>query len=173
MTDNEIVPRDWGVAWFGDTVKAGVCQRCQLARPVYKGYNGGQPMGVEMCGNCRGLAVKETRLHSERNRNSYVSVDDEIRRERSLQYKMELLALIDKFPVGSTVCYLDKDSGYFVYGLVHEHTGFSSRANLMVDGKIVRVRYLDLYSVVPSDTNSRSLRFRVCRFFGRMLPWRV
>jgi hypothetical protein len=173
MADDEIVPRDWGVAWFGDTVKAGVCQRCQLARPVYIGYNGGQPMGVEMCGSCRGPAVKETRLYGERHRNSYVSVDDEIRRERSLRYKMEFLAFVDKFPVGSTVCYLDKDSGYFVYGLIHEHTGFSPRANLMVNEKIVRVRYQDLYSVVPGDTNSQSLYSRVSRFFGRMLPWRV
>lgn len=41
------------VAWFGRDAKAGTCMGCQLARPIYRGYNGGQPMGVTMCSTCK------------------------------------------------------------------------------------------------------------------------
>jgi hypothetical protein len=55
-------PRDWGVSWFAGRALAGTCQRCQEAKPVFAGYEGGQPTGVVMCGLCYPLAIRETRL---------------------------------------------------------------------------------------------------------------
>ena len=69
QSDYDVEPQDWGVAWFGNETQAGICQRCERPRPVYRGYNGGQFMGVLMCSSCKGPAVRETRevCHSRRN----------------------------------------------------------------------------------------------------------
>lgn len=51
--------KHWGVSWFGHNAHGGICQRCQLANPVYKGYNGGQYVGVDMCFSCVVITLKE------------------------------------------------------------------------------------------------------------------
>ncbi len=42
------------VAWFSQFPKPGMCMGCNRARPIYMGYNGGQPMQVTMCIRCKG-----------------------------------------------------------------------------------------------------------------------
>jgi hypothetical protein len=155
--DEGLEPRDWGVAWFDVTPYGGVCQRCQKAKPVYKGYNGGQPMGIDMCGKCCDLAVRESHLYSEQSRKAR-SVDKSRFIEDSIEFdriekrrrnKLEIAVFyefVEKFPVGSTVSWTDNKTGVIHCGVVAKHTGLSSRADICLkDGQIVLIRYRDLF----------------------------
>lgn len=51
--DERSFMQESGVAWWGHNTKAGICQCCQKAKPVYEGYNGGAHMHVEACSVCR------------------------------------------------------------------------------------------------------------------------
>ena len=39
--------------WWGRNSEPGICQCCQRAAPVYRGYTGGQDLAVRLCWTCK------------------------------------------------------------------------------------------------------------------------
>jgi predicted amidophosphoribosyltransferase len=86
---NTYSPVDWGVAWFGTRAAAGLCQRCQKAAPVYQGYNGGQLMGVTMCGSCISPSIDETRAYVRSRPKPKTSSDDKRKHHEMMKHDLE------------------------------------------------------------------------------------